>query len=84
MQAGELRERVADRKRWTRRLSGKGVEGWDTAGCRWASKSGSLQADRKVGEVRGSGKVGEVVGWYLPVQVMEEKFSKAGSGCVCR
>ena len=78
MQAGELREKVAGRERWVRRLRGKGDEGWDTAGCRWASKSGSLQADREVGKDRGSGKVGGVVGWYLPVQVMEEKFSKAG------
>ena len=78
MQAGELREKVVGRERWVRRLRGKGDEGWDTAGCRWASKSGSLQADREVGKDRGSGKVGGVVGWYLPVQVMEEKFSKAG------
>ena len=39
---------------------------------------GLLQADREKGKDRGPGKVGEVVGWYMPVQVMEEKFSKAG------
>ena len=27
---------------------------------------------------RGTGRVGEVVGWYLPVQVVEERFSRAG------
>ena len=78
MQAGELRERVGDRRRWARRLRGKGNEGRDITGCRWTSKLGLLQADREKGKDRGPGKVGEVVGWYMPVQVTEEKFSKAG------
>ena len=46
----------------------------------WVGKQVRFSAGRHGGggKDRGSGKVGEVMGWFLPVQVMEEKFSRAG------
>ena len=41
------------------------------------SKAGALVADRRGRGTRGAGRVGEVVGWYLPVLIEDERFSKA-------
>ena len=59
-------------------MRGRTKEGWDVGIGGWASKTGALVADRRGKGTRGAGRAGEVVGWYLPVMVEDERFNKAG------
>ena len=71
MQSCELQERAAGNADWLARLRGKGKEGWSVEERRWTG-SGSPA-------VAGHGLRGVVVGWYLPVLVVdEEEMKKAG------
>ena len=65
MQSGELQRRAAGNADWLARLRGKGREGWSVEGHSWAG-SGSPA-------VPGHGLRGAVVGWYLPVLVVDEE-----------
>ena len=64
MQSGELQRRVAGRTNWRARLRMKGREGWSVGNHSWKG-NGSPAAP-------GHGLRGAVVGWYLPVLVMNE------------
>jgi hypothetical protein len=65
MQSGELQRRAAGNADWLARLRGKGREGWSVEGHRWTG-SGSPTST-------GHGLRGAVVGWYLPVLVVDEE-----------
>ena len=71
MKSSELQRRAAGNADWPGRLRGKAREGWNVEECRW-SDNGSPA-------VSGHGLRGAVVGWYLPVMVVdEEEMKKAG------
>jgi len=78
MCAEELRRRAAEGTGWAERLRGETKEGWDVNMRGWVSKKGALVADRRSGGMRGTGRKGEVVGWYLPVLIEDGRLSKAG------
>ena len=61
---GELQRRVGDGNKWRERLRREGRGGWDVQVHRWESNCNGWEA------VAGAP---EVVGWYLPVSVMDEK-----------
>ena len=72
MQSGELQRRAAGIADWLARLRGEGREGWSVEGHRWTG-SGSPAAT-------GHGLRGAVVGWYLPVLVVDEKQMRRVGG----
>ena len=74
----KIGRRAVEGPGWAERLRGRAKEGWDAALRGWVSKEGELAADRRGKGARGAGKAGEVVGWYLPVLVEDERFNKAG------
>ena len=78
MQVGELKKKAADERGWRRRLRGAGREGWDVIAGGWVSSAGVIDADGAGKGNRGSGGAGAVLGWYLPVLVVEERISRAG------
>ena len=65
MQSGELQRRVAGDGDWLARLRGKSREGWSVEGHCWVGSACPA--------VPGHGLRGAVVGWYLPVQVVDEE-----------
>ena len=69
MQSGELQRRAAGNGDWLARLRGKGREGWSLEGHNWACSSPAIP---------GHGLRGAVVGWYLPVLVVDEEQMKSG------
>ena len=70
MQSCELQERAAGDAHWLARLRGRGKEGWSVEEHRWTGTAGGGSP-----AVSGHGLRGAVVGWYLPVLVVdEEKF----------
>ena len=73
MQSGELQRRAAGNADWLARLRGKGREGWSVVPVEhsWACSESSAMT--------GHGMRGAVVGWYLPVQVVDEgKMNRSG------
>ena len=65
MHSGELQRKAGGDKDWEGRLRGKGREGWNVQEQRWESWG--------VATGTGHGIRGEVVGWYMPVSVVDEK-----------
>jgi len=65
MQSGELQRRAAGNGGWLARLRGKGREGWSVEGHNWACSEGPAAT--------GHGLRGAVVGWYLPMLVVDEE-----------
>ena len=72
MQSSELQRRAAGNADWLARLRGKAREGWSVEGHNWEC-SGSPAAT-------GHGLRGAVVGWYLPVLVVDEEQMKKVGG----
>ena len=70
MQSGELQRKASGRADWLARLRGKGREGWSVENHSWTD-NGSPAAP-------GHGLRGAVVGWYLPVLVVNEEKMKSG------
>ena len=70
MQSGELQRRAAGDADWLARLRGKGREGWSVEDHSWVCSEGPA--------VTGHGLRGAVVGWYLPVLVVDEEQMKSG------
>ena len=71
MHSGELQRRAAGDAGWLARLRGRGREGWSVEDHSWVCSGGPA--------VSGHGQRGAVVGWYLPVMVVdEEKLKKVG------
>ena len=72
MQCGVLQRKAAGSADWQSRLRGKTKEGWNTEQVRW-------EGGKEAAEAAGQSIRGAVVGWYLPVQIVEEKgLSSAG------
>ena len=65
MQSGELQRRVSSDGDWLARLRGRGKEGSSVEEHSWVGSGGPTMA--------GHGMRGAVVGWYLPVLVVDEK-----------
>ena len=65
VQSGELQRRVASGGGWLARLMGKGRGGWGVEEHSWVCGEGSAMT--------GHGLRGAVVGWYLPVLIVDEK-----------
>ena len=65
MQSSKLLEKAAGDADWLARLRGRGREGWSVEDHSWACSEGPA--------VSGHGLRGAVVGWYLPVLVVDEK-----------
>ena len=65
MLSGELQRRAAGDAGWLARLKGRGREGWSVEDHSWVCSGGSA--------VSGHGLRGAVVGWYLPVMVVDEE-----------
>ena len=77
MHSGELQRRVGDDSGWREKLRGRGREVWMVQRHRWKSNGKET--------VVGRGKRGEVMGWYLPVSVVDEKaLTRAGVRVVVR
>ena len=76
MQSGELQRRAAGDGDWLARLRGKGREGWSVEDHSWACSGGPT--------VTGHGMRGAVVGWYLPVLVLDEKQMEERGGVSAR
>ena len=72
MQSSELQRRTAGDVVWLARLRGKVREGWSAEGHNWEC-SGSPSAT-------GHGTRRAVVGWYLPVLVVDEEQTKKVGG----
>jgi hypothetical protein len=72
MQSSELQRRAVGNAVWLARLRGKAREGWSVEGHNWEC-SGSPAAT-------GHGMRGAVVGWYLPVLVVDEEQMKKVGG----
>ena len=71
MHSGELQRRAAGDADWLARLRGRAREGWSVEDHSWVCSGGPA--------VTGHGLRGAVVGWYLPVMVVdEEKLKKVG------
>ena len=70
--SGKLQRLVGGDSRWWDRLRGKGREGWMVQRHRWEGNGGVAVAG-------GGIRRGEVVGWYLPIRVVNEKaLTRAG------
>ena len=82
MRSGELHDRTRGEEAWHDRLRGRAVEGWSVVGLRWEIREGAaVQQHRRAGkgqkgEKVGKAKDGEVVGWYVPVMVVEERANE--------
>ena len=63
MHSGELQRRAAGDAGWLARLRGRGREGWSVEDHSWVCSGGPA--------VTGHGLRGAVVGWYLPVLVVD-------------
>ena len=72
MQSSELQERTAGDADWLARLRGRGREGWSVEDHSWVCSEGPA--------VTGHGLRGAVVGWYLPVLVVDERQMKRVGG----
>jgi hypothetical protein len=70
MHSGELQRRAAGDAGWPARLRGRGREGWSVEDHGWVRSGGQA--------VSGHGQRGAVVGWYLPVLVIDEKLMRVG------
>jgi hypothetical protein len=68
--SGELQMRAAGDGGWLARLRGRGREGWSVEDRSWVRSGGQA--------VSGHGQRGAVVGWYLPVLVIDEKLMRVG------
>ena len=75
MLSGELQRRVGDDSGWREKLRGRGSGGWIVQRHRWESNGKEAVVCR--------GTRGEVLGWYLPVRVMnirEGAYKSRGEG----
>ena len=72
MQSSRLQEKVAGDADWLARLRGRGREGWGVEDHRWVCNESPA--------VTGHGLRGAVVGWYLPVLVVDEKQMRRVGG----
>jgi hypothetical protein len=72
MHSGELQRRAAGGADWLARLRGRGREGWSVEDHSWVCSGGPA--------VTGHGLRGAVVGWYLPVLVVNEQQMKRVGG----
>ena len=72
MHSGELQRRAAGDADWLARLRGRGREGWSVEDHSWVGSGGPA--------VTGHGLRGAVVGWYLPVLVVDEEQMKRVGG----
>ena len=72
MQSGEPQRRAAGDGDWLARLRGKGREGWSVEDHSWACSGGLA--------VTGHGTRRAVVGWYLPVLVVDDEQMEEGGG----
>ena len=72
MQSGELQRRVTGGGDWLARLGGRSREGWSVEEHNWVG-SESPAVPGHESRLRGA-----VVGWYLPVQVVDEKKLNRG------
>ena len=64
MQSCELQMRTAGDADWLTRLRGRGREGWSVEDHNWVCEGPT---------VTGHGQRGAVVGWYMPVLVVDER-----------
>ena len=69
MQSGELQRRAAGDADWLARLRGSGREGWSVEDHNWVCSEDPA--------VTGHGLRGAVVGWYLPVLVVDGEEVKS-------
>jgi hypothetical protein len=72
MQSSRLQEKVAGDADWLARLRGRGREGWSVEDHSWVCNESPA--------VTGHGLRGAVVGWYLPVLVVNEKQMRRVGG----
>ena len=72
MHSGELQRRTAGDADWLARLRGRAREGWSVEDHSWVCSGGPA--------VTGHGMRGAVVGWYLPVLVVDEEQMRRGGG----
>jgi hypothetical protein len=72
MQSSRLQEKVAGDAGWLARLRGRGREGWSVEDHSWVCNESPA--------VTGHGLRGAVVGWYLPVLVVDEKQMRRVGG----
>ena len=72
MHSGELQRRAAGDADWLARLRGRAREGWSVEDHSWVCSGGPA--------VTGHGLRGAVVGWYLPVLVVDEEQMKRVGG----
>ena len=70
MQSCELQRRAKGDADWLARLRGRGREGWSVEDHGWVCSEGPT--------VTGHGLRGAVVGWYLPVLVVDERQMTSG------
>jgi len=71
MQSSELQRRAAGSAGWLARLRGRGREEWSVEDHSWVCEGPT---------VTGHGQRGAVVGWYLPVLVVDEKQMRRVGG----
>jgi len=82
MRSGELLAKTRGEEAWHDRLRGGAVEGWSVVGLGWEMRaSAAVQQTRsavreKKGRKVAKGRSGEVVGWFVPVVVVDEKASQ--------
>jgi hypothetical protein len=72
MQSSRLQEKAAGDADWLARLRGRGREGWSVEDHSWVCNESPA--------VTGHGLRGAVVGWYLPVLVVNEKQMRRVGG----
>jgi hypothetical protein len=72
MHSGELQRRAAGDADWLARLRGRAREGWSVEDHSWVCREGPAAT--------GHGLRGAVVGWYLPVLVVDEEQMRRGGG----
>ena len=72
MQSNELQRRAARSAGWLARLTWRRREGWSVEDHSWVCSEGPA--------VSGHGQRGAVVGWYLPVLVVDEKQMRRVGG----
>ena len=70
IQSSELQRRAAGDVDWLGRLRGTEREGWSVEDHSWVCSEGPAET--------GHGLRGAVVGWYLPVLVVDEEQTKSG------
>ena len=72
MHSDELQRRTAGDADWLARQRGRGREGWSVKGNSWVCSGGPAVTEH--------GLRGSVVGWYLPVLVVDEKQMRRVGG----